>query len=426
MCTAMTDDRLDSADGRYAEIAARFSRASDPYLYGPDQAVLMRSQQTTRTGGNDVPEPTMNVEAARELAGIVGTLAEAVGEVRQASVGRDEVREMIDTTVAAEQSGERGYQPNDSEEQTGTLLGYEARALVGASGSGSYVVPDAYLGTVWDRLAESSVAIASGMTVIDTDSDTLHVPKLTADASAAWTAEGGTITPADPTLSEEVATPRKLAALVQLSNEVIADSNPAILDVVSANLIMALGLKLDLGIFEGSGTPPEITGLGNVSNISEISMGTNGAAFTDLDPFAQAIGTLAENNATATAIVMPPRTWSDLLELKEQTTGSNKPLLQQSAGSGSQGVERRLYGIPVWLTSQLSIAETQGTASDASSVYAYEAAESIVVRRSDIRVEVDRSRLFNTDQSEVRAISRFDLVVPNPKSIVRIKGVIPA
>jgi HK97 family phage major capsid protein len=373
-----------------------------------------------------VPKPTISQGDARELAGAVGKLAEAVGEVRQASVDRDQVREMIDTAVAAEQSGERGYQPTDSEQQTGTLLGYEARALVGGSGSGSYVVPDDYLGTVWDRLAESSVAIASGMTVIDTDSDTLHVPKLTADASAAWTAEGGTITAADPTLSEEVATPRKLAALVQLSNEVIADSNPAILDVVSANLIRSLGLKLDLGIFEGSGTPPEITGMGNVSNISEIEMAANGAAFTDLDQFAQAIGTLAENDATATAIVMPPRTWSDLLELKEQTTGSNKPLLQQSAGSGSQGVERRLYGIPVWLTSQLAIDESQGTASDASSVYVYEAAESIVVRRSGIRVEVDRSRLFNTDQSEVRAISRFDLVVPNPKSIVRIKGVIPA
>lgn len=44
--------------------------------------------------------------------------------------------------------------------------------------------------------------------------------------------------------------------------------------------------------------------------------------------------------------------------------------------------------------------------------------------RSDVRVEKDSSRLFNSDQSEIRAITRVDLVVPNPKSVVRVVGVL--
>lgn len=40
-------------------------------------------------------------------------------------------------------------------------------------------------------------------------------------------------------------------------------------------------------------------------------------------------------------------------------------------------------------------------------------------------LELDRSRLFNSDQSELRAKLRGDLIVPNPSAVVRIAGVTP-
>jgi hypothetical protein len=65
--------------------------------------------------------------------------------------------------------------------------------------------------------------------------------------------------------------------------------------------------------------------------------------------------------------------------------------------------------LPVLLTSQLSITETKGTSTDCSSIYVVDASQIYGVFRTDARVEVDRSRLFNTDQSEVRAIMRATL-----------------
>jgi hypothetical protein len=53
---------------------------------------------------------------------------------------------------------------------------------------------------------------------------------------------------------------------------------------------------------------------------------------------------------------------------------------------------------------------------DASQVYA--------VFRQDTTIVLDRSRLFNTDQSELRAILRADLIVPNPLAVVRISKII--
>ena len=44
----------------------------------------------------------------------------------------------------------------------------------------------------------------------------------------------------------------------------------------------------------------------------------------------------------------------------------------------------------------------------------------VAVFRQDTRIELDRSRLFNTDQSELRAIMRADLIVPTPLAVVRI------
>ena len=50
----------------------------------------------------------------------------------------------------------------------------------------------------------------------------------------------------------------------------------------------------------------------------------------------------------------------------------------------------------------------------------------VLVRRLDASIELDRSRLFNIDASELRGKLRADLLVPNPSAVVRIEGVTPA
>lgn len=311
------------------------------------------------------------------------------------------------------------------EHKAGEWLAAELKALTGGgvTGGGAFTPTD-YQTAFFDLLAANSVALESGLSVITTDRGEVIIPRLTADPAASWTAEGAAITPSDPTADQVTATPRKLAALTVMSNEVIADANPSVLDVVGQQLARALGLRLDLGVFEGSGTAPEVRGLKNTTGVQTVSMGANGGAVTSLDPFADAIGLLEQSNARATAVAMHPRTWQALLKLKEET-GSVKPLLQESAGAGTQGVARSIYGVPVFLTSQLSTTETQGTAVNASSAYVFESTRVVLVRREDVSVELDRSRLFNSDQSELRAIVRADVVVPTPAAVVRIVGIIP-
>lgn len=360
----------------------------------------------------------------------IAKVTEQIQEAQKAA-GRAVAVAVKDGTLGYEHAdGARKDSPyggtGGAETKLGDWLAHGIKAWVGSgtTGGGAFT-PTEYARSFFDHLSAQSVGLASGFNVIRTTAHELKVPRLLTDSAASWTSEGATITPSDATADELTATPRKLAVLQQMSREVVDDSNPRVLEVAARQMVRSLALRLDLGFFEGSGTAPEIRGLKNTSGTGSVSMGTNGAALANLDPFADAIGALAESNAAAGAIVMHPRTWKALLKLKEQTTGNNKPLLQESAGAGTAGIVRSLYGVPVYLSSQLSITETQGTATNATSAYVYEPEQVVAVLREDTRVETDYSRLFNSDQVEVRAILRADLVVPNPAAVVRIAGIIP-
>ena len=109
---------------------------------------------------------------------------------------------------------------------------------------------------------------------------------------------------------------------------------------------------------------------------------------------------------------MHPRSWGTLAKIKQATTANNMPLLLETPGAA---VARSIYGVPVFLSSQLSVVE--GTAE--SSAYVYDASQIIAVFRQDTSITLDRSRLFNTDQASCVHL-RADLVVPNPLAVVRI------
>jgi hypothetical protein len=66
-----------------------------------------------------------------------------------------------------------------------------------------------------------------------------------------------------------------------------------------------------------------------------------------------------------------------------------------------------------------------GTTSDTRSVYVLDASEVVAVKREDFELRVDSSRLFNQDMSEVRAIARWDVAVPNPTAVARVVGFRP-
>ena len=273
---------------------------------------------------------------------------------------------------------------------------------------------------LFQKLRPTSVALRSGIATLSTMRESIQWPMLTTDITPGFVAEGTQIPETDPGFATLTATPRKIAARTVVNNEVIDDSDPSITDALTAHLGTLIALKLDLAIYQGDGTNNSIVGLRNIAGLQTISMGTNGSAFTNLDPFAQAIGQLQTANAPGPyAIVMHPSTWQALSMLKEGT-GYNRPLLEQFPVNAPQP---SIYGCPVYVSSQISVADTQGTTTTATSAYVYAPSQVVLVRRQDFSAQLDRSRLFDMDQSEMRGTLRADLLVPNPSAVVRIVGI---
>jgi HK97 family phage major capsid protein len=294
----------------------------------------------------------------------------------------------------------------------------ESRALTGSIS----LAPTAVSATLFDKLRARAIMFRAGIRVIDMpNADSVTYPSITGDVAPIFYSEGGTITPGDPTFSSITATPRKLAHLIQVSNEVLDDSTPPLQGVLNDHLLTMLGVKLDAMLLEGDGSAPNIRGLKNVASIQTLAAATNGAQPT-LDNFADALALLEAVNIQSEniRIVCHPRNVATLRKLKASTAGS------YLWGDPTTATPRPIFGEQVFTTSQLSTNEVQGTSgSVCNSAYLFDATQVIWVRRQDPQVVLDRSRLFNSDQSELRATMRGDLIAPNPTAIVRLTGLLP-
>lgn len=301
----------------------------------------------------------------------------------------------------------------------------EARSLTTAElTGGGAITPPELSQHVFDRLAARSVALASGIRVITTDRHTVQWPQVVSDPVPAWYDELDLIVASDPVFATLEVEAKKLACRVEFSNEVLDDSVPDAEKLVRKLLMRALAEKLDLGIYYGNPATDadSIRGLRWTSGIQTLAHGgANGASIANLDVFAQAIAMLEAVNTTAGAIVMPARTWAGIRTLKD---ADERPLL----GDFSAETRPSIYGVPVYFTTGFPVNETAGTSSDASSIFVYSTDSDVgpvLVRRQDVEILLDRSRLFDVDGAELRAKTRVALLVPQPSAVVRVTGVRP-
>ena len=292
--------------------------------------------------------------------------------------------------------------------------GGESRALADSIS----IAPTAIGQVLFDKLRAQAVVLGSGLRVMGISSKAETWPTITGDVAPAMYSEAGAITPGDPTFGTITATPRKLAHLVQLDNEVIDDSSPAVVGVLNDHLLRLTALKLDQQLLEGSGTPPQVTGLKNVGSIQSDTGGagrTNGAAVT----FDFIMGAIALLDAISIpreriAVIGHTRNLATLTALRSIANGE---YLWDTALQALGMTKSQFH----W-TSQLTVTETQGTNNFSNSIYVFDTQNVIFVPRTSPTIVLDRSRLFNSDQSELRFTQRFDLIVPQPTAVVRSTG----
>lgn len=271
------------------------------------------------------------------------------------------------------------------------------------SGAGGILTPEEVGALVVQPVERASVAMQIA-TVVHTSSHEFRIPTVTGDATAAWTPEGQDISPSDAAIGEETVEPSKLAALSIISNELANDSSPEATELVGQSIARDLARKIDAAFF-GVTTANGPDGLGNLAGRQYVDNG----AIANTDDFAEAISKAENVGATVTAFVANASTVLKLSKLKQQTTGSNLPLLQPDP---TQPTRRQILGVPLHSVPDTVLGNDLIYAIDGSRVY--------VVVRQDVDLRVDESRYFESDRLGIRATARVGFGYPHPAAVILI------
>ncbi|MBI3393836.1 MAG: phage major capsid protein [Nitrospirae bacterium] len=290
----------------------------------------------------------------------------------------------------------------------------ERRALsAGTDSAGGYTVPTLLSAELIDRLrTKAHVTRAGSRTLLLDPGKSTTLAKITADPTATWTAENGTVTASDPTFGALTFTPQTLIALVKVSRQLVEDSLN-IEEALTAAFSGSMAAELDRVALFGTGTAPEPRGLKNVSGVGSVSMGTNGAALTNFDPFITSAQTILDaNGPLPAAAIMAPRTFASIGKLKDTT---NQPMTRPGI----------LSGLNFFESTVCPVNETQGTSSNASRVFLGDFLELVIGMRADVRIEVLRERFSDNFQYGFLCHLRADVQVMHPESFCQVIGIIP-
>ncbi|EJB0234187.1 phage major capsid protein [Vibrio vulnificus] len=289
----------------------------------------------------------------------------------------------------------------------------QAALTIGAATDslGGVTVPTYVTRQYIDMLRAKNRAIQAGATTAMIEGKTV-IAKVVKDPTAGWRAENEAVTKSDISFEKAELNPKSLAVIVVVSRELLEDS-VNIDQVLSNSLAECMASALDTAVFYGAGGDKEPQGISNVTGILEITMGENGAPVANYSPLIKSLAKLAENNANdATAAIMNPRTYFEFADLCD-TTG--QPLRKPEA----------LTNLNLLHTNKVPTNETQGTATDATSIITGNFTDVIIGMRTDFRLELLRELYAENYQYGFLASLRADVAVANPESFCVVKGITP-
>ena len=289
----------------------------------------------------------------------------------------------------------------------------ERRAMAEASiGSGGAMVPTLLAAEVIDLLRAKSVAFRAGARTLPMDSQTLRFARVIADPAGSWRAENSPIAEDQPAFDTVTLQAKSWALLTRVSRELLEDGQNT--DATLRNVFASTAaLALDRAILFGSGAANEPLGIANTPGVQTVSMGANGAKLTGYAPILDAVASLESLNAgTVSAMIANPRTARAVNGFTD-TTG--QPLM----------LPPRLASVPLLTTTSASVTETQGTATNASSIILGDFGSVFVGLRTSLQVSVLNERFADTGQVGFVSWLRADVLLSHPAAMARVAGIVP-
>lgn len=291
----------------------------------------------------------------------------------------------------------------------------------GVAAQGGYLVRPSVERQIVETREQDNVlrALCSKLNVTTNE---ISLDQITLATTAGWVAElaqkpEGT----SMTLASVSASVFTAAGLATISNQLLADSNPAVDRLVTADLAKRLVALEEQAFLTGTGTGQPL-GILNTPGVQTVNSDTAGNPAVDgglLDEILDGIALVQAEHGNPTAIVMHPRTWTRIIKARDA-----QGLYVIGGGSIGDGPAQSnsLLGYRVVLSNR--IPTNLGTSTNESRVIIGDFSEALILDRQGITVDESQHVLFTSNQTIFRAEQRVGFTAARqPKAFCVLGGV---
>lgn len=284
----------------------------------------------------------------------------------------------------------------------------------GTAADGGYLVPEEFANVIIEDIRDMNI-MRQFASVMTTQVDTVHIPGLTSRPKAAWRAEKAVKSTSTASFTENVLTPYSLAAIVPLSNELVADAQlgvgGSIVNYIAGLMATSLNEEEEKAFWtgNGSGRPTGVDGGGYTLRTTAAGAGANDSQRADA--LISAYHNTPQGYRNRAVWVMNMGTLGEVGRLKDS---QNRYLLTDLAGSPTQTIKGR----PVYESNFLA----GGTALFGDfSFYQIVDREGISVAISS-EATVGGSNAFEKNLTFVRVEKRVDAELLLPAAVSKVTG----
>jgi HK97 family phage major capsid protein len=291
---------------------------------------------------------------------------------------------------------------------------------VSSDTQGAALAPESFAREIIDGLADVAVMRQIARILPPISGKSAVYPRRTGGSGAAMVAEGAAITPYDLTFDQVTLVPKKAAALVEVSNELLQDEGVDLAGYLARHFTDEIGELLEGQYWLGNGTAPNLQGILTATKADTSPLiprvetaATTGVTADDILALWAALPAKYRKNAV---FVCNSAMESVLRKLKD---GDGRYLLVQDLATG---LGNTLLGRPLYLAE--SFPGTLAAGTDCLMVGDFQRGV-YIADKAGIDIQRNDAIGFNKDTTAFRAIFRTDIVVawPDALRVLKIKAV---
>ena len=195
---------------------------------------------------------------------------------------------------------------------------------VGTNNAGGFLVGTDHDGASFiDALRAAMVTTQLGARVMSNLQGNVAIPKLATGTSTYWVAEDGAPTEGQPVFASVSLTPRNLASFVQISRNLLVQSDPSVEAVIQDDITKSIAVAIDAAALAGTGSSNQPTGILATTGIGSVSFASAGApSFSEIVSIESAIS--ADNAMGANMAFVTTPALAGTLKTTTKDSGSGR------------------------------------------------------------------------------------------------------